>query len=310
MFYLKFLQSELTNEEIKGKFIILDTYFYQKLSKNENDEMSTPLINYNSVKKWTKQLNFFQNEYVIVPINFDDHWSLLIICHPGKIENCFKKAENNNNDDVNTEICESPKYPLIIYLDSFYEDNARCRSIFKKYLYYEFAHKHLQLENEEKIMSIINDTQNYINEFVPNVPKQPNCYDCGIFLLAYAELFLYDPKYLLKAYKESNSNLPNWFTPPFVNSKREAIQEMISKMMNKSEAEINEIVSEYRNTRDEKLKTNYDVPMSALAQFEFPFDMNKTESNNINSESDSSNSLNKYSDSSKHSKKSIMKDII
>lgn len=311
MFYLKFLQGELAVEDIKGKFIILDSYFYQKLSKNENDEMSTPLNNYNSVKKWTKQLNFFQNEYIIVPINFDDHWSLLIICHPGKIENCFKKAENNNNDEVNSDISDSPKYPLIIYLDSFYEDNARCRCVFKKYLYYEYAHKHLQIENEEKIMSIINDTHNYISEFVPNVPKQPNCYDCGIYLLAYAELFLYDPKYLLKAYKESNGNLPNWFTPPFTSCKRDAIQELISKMINKSDGEINEIVSKYRNSRDENLKSTYDVPMSTLAQFEFNFDMNKTESNNVQSESDISDSNSKFSGSSSiPSKITNMKDLI
>jgi hypothetical protein len=308
MFYLKFLQSELAVEEIKGKFIILDTYFYQKLSKNELDEMSTPLINYNSVKKWTKQLNFFQNEYVIVPINQDDHWSLLIICHPGKIENCFKKVENNNSE--NPENSETPNYPLIIYLDSFYEDNARCRSIFKKYLYYEYAHKHLQIENEEKIMEIINNTHNYICEFVPNVPKQPNCYDCGIFLLAYAELFLFDPNYLLKAFKESKGNMANWFTPPFISSKRDSIQEMICEMMNKSEEELNQIVSKYRSTREQIMKTTYDVPMSTLTQFEFPFNMNKTDSNGAESGSAHSESFSKYTGSSFPSDISNLKDLI
>jgi len=41
----------LASEELKGKFVIMDTYFFQKLAKNEDGAMESPLTNYNSVKK-------------------------------------------------------------------------------------------------------------------------------------------------------------------------------------------------------------------------------------------------------------------
>jgi hypothetical protein len=44
----------------------------------------------------------------------------------------------------------------------------------------------------------------------PDVPKQNNTYDCGIFLLMYAEIFLYNPMYFLKLiskkYKVNKNN--------------------------------------------------------------------------------------------------------
>lgn len=45
------------SEELKNKLIIMDTYFFQKLSKDENGSMDSPLINYDSVKKVNFNLN-------------------------------------------------------------------------------------------------------------------------------------------------------------------------------------------------------------------------------------------------------------
>jgi hypothetical protein len=47
LFYLRFLENDIS----PGRFIILDTYFYQKLSINEEGNLESELISYNSVKK-------------------------------------------------------------------------------------------------------------------------------------------------------------------------------------------------------------------------------------------------------------------
>lgn len=35
------------------------------------------------VKTWTKNVNLFEKDFVIVPINENAHWFLAIICFPG-----------------------------------------------------------------------------------------------------------------------------------------------------------------------------------------------------------------------------------
>jgi hypothetical protein len=41
--------------------------------------------------RWTKSVDLFDMDYVLVPINLDLHWSLTVIVRPGKCEN---KCEN------------------------------------------------------------------------------------------------------------------------------------------------------------------------------------------------------------------------
>ena len=61
--------------------------------------------------------------------------------------------------------------PSIIYLDSYFGDNKRCRNIFKKYIYYEYAFKHKFYKNEEedKLVELIKSTHLYLREYVPIV---------------------------------------------------------------------------------------------------------------------------------------------
>lgn len=35
------------------------------------------------VKTWTKGINIFEKDFIIVPINENEHWFLAIICFPG-----------------------------------------------------------------------------------------------------------------------------------------------------------------------------------------------------------------------------------
>lgn len=62
-FYLLYLKNELLTEEDEARTHIFNTYFYKRLTENENAG------GYESVKSWTKDLQIFEKDFIIVPIN-------------------------------------------------------------------------------------------------------------------------------------------------------------------------------------------------------------------------------------------------
>ena len=37
------------------------------------------------VKRWTRKVNIFEKDFVVIPINENYHWYLCIICYPGQV---------------------------------------------------------------------------------------------------------------------------------------------------------------------------------------------------------------------------------
>ncbi len=221
--------------------------------------MSTPLINYNSVKKWTKNSPIFKNDFIFVPINQEQHWSLLLICYPGRMENLFKKHIEEDSQVEN----KNQLYPYIFYLDSFYHDNPRCRIIFTKYLFYEYSTKNNLLHSDSEIIDMVQTKSCLIRNYIPVPPKQPNSYDCGIYLLMYAELFLYDPSYLLKSFESEKCYVHCWFSDKFTCNKRKEIQNLINLINGKSNEEISVIVNDYKVERSKLIESgNYDYQIT------------------------------------------------
>lgn len=119
-FYLQFITREVLTEEQEKKTHIFNTFFYEALSKapiknhNETDSnLSIAQMRYERVEKWTKHVNLFEKDFIIVPINQHMHWFLAIICFPGTIEpdtkpdtrksmtkqNESKQSDVNSNDE-------------------------------------------------------------------------------------------------------------------------------------------------------------------------------------------------------------------
>ena len=69
---------------------IFSIYFYNRLITKPKTKLSVnaPPISpaerrYNNVKKLTKNTNIFEKDFVIVPINDNEHWYVVVICYPG-----------------------------------------------------------------------------------------------------------------------------------------------------------------------------------------------------------------------------------
>ncbi len=85
-------------EAVLAKTHIFTTYFYKRLttrpsSKNkankhhpvEDDPSLSPAEKrYDRVRKWTKKVNLFDKDFIVVPINEHAHWFVCIICFPGE----------------------------------------------------------------------------------------------------------------------------------------------------------------------------------------------------------------------------------
>ncbi|XP_043271224.1 sentrin-specific protease 1-like [Venturia canescens] len=139
--YLQLIAQRGNMSQNKYKTVYaMDTYFFPRLHIN----------GYSAIKRWTKKLNVFAFQIILVPINLGNHWCLSII-------DLEKKR--------------------IRHFDSFTRENPR---------YFETLLEYMQQEAVGKnVRPIIRDEWKLKTE--KDIPKQNNGNDCGVFMCTYAE---------------------------------------------------------------------------------------------------------------------------
>ncbi|KAJ5176855.1 uncharacterized protein N7482_002732 [Penicillium canariense] len=77
-FYMRFLQNHLerTNPEAANRVYFFNSYFFATLTNKGSRE-----INYSGIEKWTRNVDLFSYDYIVVPINQNAHWYVAIICN-------------------------------------------------------------------------------------------------------------------------------------------------------------------------------------------------------------------------------------
>ena len=124
----------------------------------------------------------------------------MIISNPGNIKKVFDDVSCRG---INNKHYESPK---IIFLDSFFRDNENCVKVVKRFLIMEYRRKELNMYNVPNI-ALIKEVESRIKMIFPKVPIQNNTYDCGIYVLTFAELFLKNPKFVMSRLNEKVKSL-------------------------------------------------------------------------------------------------------
>ena len=79
-FYLRFLEFQLDqrNPDLAKRIYFFNTYFFASLTNTPRGKRG---INYEAVRKWTRSIDLFNYDYVVVPINESAHWYVVIICN-------------------------------------------------------------------------------------------------------------------------------------------------------------------------------------------------------------------------------------
>lgn len=94
--YLQYVHREVLGPNQRSKVHIFSGFFYDrlkgKLKPSDREEAIMNGVDYDSltdpqkchygVKRWTKNVDIFAKDFVIIPINEKEHWFLAIICFP------------------------------------------------------------------------------------------------------------------------------------------------------------------------------------------------------------------------------------
>ncbi|VDD96573.1 unnamed protein product [Enterobius vermicularis] len=133
------------------------------------------------VDYWLEQEDVFDADFLVLPINHNQHWSLVVVCSPMlSIKNSY---ESNTHD--------SSLSPLLIIFDSQQPVDASLKSnilsTMQQFLELAFARRSSTLSGGRF-------RSDCFKCVIPkNLPQQKNNVDCGIYILEYARRFLLSP---------------------------------------------------------------------------------------------------------------------
>ncbi|KNE88980.1 hypothetical protein PSTG_17566, partial [Puccinia striiformis f. sp. tritici PST-78] len=73
--------------ELVTSIHLFNSFFFQKLSgcKSKEKTAAGEAEAYAGVRKWTKGINVFQKDFLVIPINEHMHWYFMIVANPGRL---------------------------------------------------------------------------------------------------------------------------------------------------------------------------------------------------------------------------------
>ncbi|GFT54544.1 hypothetical protein NPIL_694852 [Nephila pilipes] len=91
-FYLKYIFNEKLSPTQRDKTHIFSSFFYPRLTHKpervrpgDDTTKTVQVRRHNQVKTWTRHVDIFSKDFIIIPVNQNVHWFLAIICYPGKV---------------------------------------------------------------------------------------------------------------------------------------------------------------------------------------------------------------------------------
>ncbi|XP_047954639.1 probable ubiquitin-like-specific protease 2B isoform X3 [Salvia hispanica] len=222
-FYIKYLKTRQNVDE-RTKFHFFNSFFFRKLADMDKDPSSAfdGRAAFQRVRKWTRKVNLLEKDFILIPVNYNLHWSLIVICFFGEV------VSYKDRDD------ESGRVPCILHMDSLRGTHSGLKDLMQSYLWEEW--KERQKGTCEDLHSKFRNLK-----FVPlEVPQQQNSFDCGLFLLHYVELFLEEVPANFNIYKITpslNFLQEDWFPPAEPTIKRTHIETLISGLLDSKSEE-------------------------------------------------------------------------
>ncbi|CAG8976761.1 hypothetical protein HYALB_00008419 [Hymenoscyphus albidus] len=103
-FYLRYLEFHLNGArpDVAKRIYFQNSYFYERLTRSIEGRKGG--IDYEAVQRWTKDVDLFSKDYIIVPVCENLHWYVAIICNAPKLlkpdveEDVFEIRASNGID--------------------------------------------------------------------------------------------------------------------------------------------------------------------------------------------------------------------
>ena len=216
-FKIKHMLHEKFHEKM-AKVHCFPSYFYKRLTSCSSIEHG-----FQNVATWTKNVDIFNCEMLIVPINQHAHWSVLFILKPHLIfrnqkdpnlpnkmsaDSCSNtinagsggREDDNGSDDTDRDNgdgthIDCDETACIVCLDSLAMHNTKSlMKNMKKYLLEEYISKKCDgdaCKTSEKYKFSKNTIESMNSVAMKDIPTQDNNYDCGMYLIKYVETMLY-----------------------------------------------------------------------------------------------------------------------
>jgi hypothetical protein len=174
--------------------LCLPTFFFTALA---GDLMTEPQMCYEKVERWTRKVDIFALDYLVIPIHQkNNHWSLAIIT---ELSSIIKSSRKDHNEPNIPDVRNDEKTPLIITIDNLDDrggaENSCISSILRSYI---------AREVESKKSLIISPQILHWKHSQNNTPLgEQNGWDCGVFTLINLERFLRNPATFIASLDES-----------------------------------------------------------------------------------------------------------
>ncbi|XP_015429450.1 PREDICTED: uncharacterized protein LOC107186152 [Dufourea novaeangliae] len=115
-FYLKYLTLEVLSESDQHRTHVFSSYFYKRLTSPHAQAVESNVVpqspatkRHARVQKWTKNVNIFEKDFIVIPINEHAHWFLAIICFPGLVGEVSTNRIHLEENDVRKTVHRSKK---------------------------------------------------------------------------------------------------------------------------------------------------------------------------------------------------------
>jgi Ulp1 family protease len=163
------------------------SFFYTRL----NDERSVE-DGFKNVATWTKAVDIFEKEMLILPVNHTSHWSALFLLRPNLLLAPATSEEVRTATETSVGASEPRETACILCLDSLDMHNTKSiASKTKGYLLEEFLHKKCGSSRIDPKFSAFKAAVEALPVVaMKDIPTQANGYDCGMYVIKYVEVFL------------------------------------------------------------------------------------------------------------------------
>ncbi|CAI5740623.1 unnamed protein product [Hyaloperonospora brassicae] len=171
------LETFRDHELVQEKVLFLSSHFYSRLRAGKGSTAGARIESgYKNVSTWLSRSSLFTRSIIFIPINKDVHWSLAVILNPG-----IAGAEPSNEEAFSCIAVLDP-------LGSYHRKAAIIRNL-RAFLRMQWANSE-ERSSEPEAQSVPEYGVDRVLTLSVETPLQANSYDCGVYVLKFAEVML------------------------------------------------------------------------------------------------------------------------